>query len=659
MSKVRSTYHIKIDGNGFNLRGAPSSPVYRKEQAPSLVNQLGVGDLNYNSLNGSGWSYWSQIDWSGGFQQVKFKDNATYKNSIAIDPLSTFGEIKLQHPFTSGASLSGHAVASRSVHKNELLIGSKLSAGAQVFGLSATNTVSVISAYTANISAVNDMSRFKDDTLVGLSRISGSIDTLAKYDGATLSGIRSANPIVRSVKGIGIRAYTGERVSSLSGDVLYHTTDLSTYTSAYQAGKNRDITHIFDLLGSPYMLVREGNKVELNRYDEFSELTYPIYEWTNLTDYGVTKYFHLIVITGKSNGKNVAFGFNGARLYQIFTDQLEEAGYDLRFPFEYEGNLQTRGMSWDGQFWFPGLEGEHGGNKFTPFADFANRAYGFATSASNTILGFYDTTKFATSGKLTSSEFGHNIGGVDKLVNSVEINVDALQDNESVEYKYSTDKGSTFTSLGVLSKTSDGAIKNKKLYFPSGFTSKLWNYQLKISGGGTTTPTVKDITHEYRSAPDLKKRWRMSLDAGDAIQLLNKQSEEREGYDIMASLWLKKEQKKTVPFQDVNSFDVNFVSAMTSAATSASVNSNRLMSRQGRMRVKVSGVVEEMIYTSADGNKIRGITRAQKSTKARAYTTAHSVDNHYDVYITQLEERVNNTDQNKTESVAQITLLEI
>ena len=87
------------------LRGTPGAPQYVKDRAPSVVNQLGVGDLDYNSLNGSGWSYFTQTDWSGGFQRLKFKDDASFKDGQAIDVIGKYGEVRLQHGWTSAASI--------------------------------------------------------------------------------------------------------------------------------------------------------------------------------------------------------------------------------------------------------------------------------------------------------------------------------------------------------------------------------------------------------------------------------------------------------------------------------------------------------------------------------------------------------------------------
>ena len=658
---VRSKYHIAINGKGFMLRGAPTAPRYLKERAPSLVNQLGIGDLNYNSLNGSGWSFWTQTDWSGGFQRIKFKDDGSFKDGQAIDAVKKYGEVSLQYGWTSAARISGsyNFQLGRAVHDSDLLVGVAKTGAAKVIKITPAHSVSTLSAY-AGISAVRSMTRFNNNTIIGLSRTSGTLKTMAKYNGTAISGFRSANPTVRSVHGIGIRLYSGETVASLSGDVLYYSTDLSTFTSAYQAGKNRNLTHITDVAGSPYFIVREGNKVDLFRWDEFAERAYPIYTWSNLSGYGVRKYLSMIVITGTSNGKSVAFAFNGARLWQIFDDQLRDTSYNFQNPFEFEGNLHVKGAMWDGQFWFPGLYGKLDASRtYTPVLDFNNRPYGYAASGTYLYIGNQTSAKYAVSGHIISSEFGSNIGGVDKLVNSVDINMDALATGQTVEVLRSVDGGSTFSSVGKASFTQDGAVKKKTLFFPSGFVTKLWNAKTVLVGPGTSTPNVKDVTFQYRPSPDLRKRWSLALDAGDNIKLLNQQDEQRDGKALMQSLWLEMEAKRSIVFEDVDSFETNIISAMSSGATSARVASTRLMAPQGRIRVRKSGQVEEMTYTSADGGSIKGITRAQKGTLARAYTSADKIDNYYNVLVTDFKEQVNDTDQNTTESIAQVILLEV
>ena len=539
------------------------------------------------------------------------------------------------------------------------MFGTIKAGAAKIFRLSAANTLSTLSA-VAGISAVNSMDRFNNNTIIGMTRTSGTLKTLSKYNGSVISGFRSANPIVRAIHTNGIRLYTGERVASLSGDVLYYSTDLSTFTSAYQAGKNINIQKIGDVAGSPYFFTVEQKRVEMFRWDEFAERAYSIYAWENLTNFGVKNYLSYMIITGTSNNKSVAYSFNGARLTEIFNDQLLDTAYDFSKPFEFEGNLQLKGATWDSQFWFPGIYGKFNANNvYTPFENFTNRAYGYFTSGSHTRIGYRDTTKYAISGHIISSEFGSNIGGVDKLVNSVDINSYALASGQTLEVFRSIDAGASFTSIGKASYLQDGPATKKSLYFPSGFVTKLWNYKVALVGPGTSSPILKDVTFQYRPAPDLKKRWSLSLDAGDSIKLLNQQTEQRDGKALMQDLWLQMETKKTVVYEDVDAFEVNIVAGMTSGATSARVNNTRLMPPRGRMRVRSGNQNEEMTYTSADGGSVKGILRAQKGTLARAYTSANKIDNFYNVYVTDVKEQINDTDQKTTESIAQVVLLEV
>ena len=656
---VRQRYHVAINNKGFMLRGTPKFPQYVKEQAPSLVNQLGVGDLSYNQLNGSGWSYWTQTDWSGGFQRLKWKDDASFKDGQAVEPIAKYGQLTLQHGFTSAISISGsHSYGTHNVHDGNLILGTIKAGAAKIFKLTSAHTLSTLSAY-AGISAVNSMSRFRNDTLIGLTRTSGTLKTLARYNGSAVSAIRSTNPIVRSVKGVGLRAYISEYEAATSGDRISYSTTLSAWTSAYFAGKNRKIPIVEELNGIPYFFIQDGYKVEFHRWDEYSERSYHIYTWENLTSFGVAHYLSSIIITGNSNGKRVAFSFNGAQLKQIFEDQLLDTSYDFSKPFVFKENLHTKGAQYDGQYWFPGIYGKFATVQYTPFANFGNRAYAYAPTGTTLKLGYYDTSKYSVSGHIISSEFGSNVGALDKLVNSVNVNTNALATGQTIELYRSTDGGSSFTSIGRAQYSVDGAITKKVMYMPSGFITKLWNWKAQLVGPGTSTPTLLDVTFEYRPIPDLKKRWSLSLDAGNEVQLLNRQNEQRDGKTLVSELWLEKEAKRTVIFEDVDSFNASLVSAMSSTATSACVNSNRLMPRRGRIRCLVSGAVEEMTYTSADGSKVKGISRGQKGTLARAYTSAHSLDNFYTVVVTDVREQINNTDQNTTESVAQVTLLEI
>lgn len=666
-SGIRTRYNVALNGRGFMLRGSPQNPAYSKTEVAINLSNADANDPSFNPLNGADWLYWAQTDWSGGFQQLKWKDNASFRDGQSVNLLDPYGNVKMQNLNVSVAQISGsHKFGAYAVHGNDLLVGTIKAGAAKVSKVTSADAVSTLSGM-AGISAVNSMHRFTNVTLIGMTRTSGTAKTLAKYNGSVVSGFRNANPIVRAVRGVGIRAYTSEFVSSLSGDVLYYSTDLSTFTSAYQAGKGNKMPQIQDLNGTPYLFVQDFNKVKMYRFDEYQSKVFPIYEFSDLTSWGVTNYQSMLVITGTSNGKRIAYAFNGARIWQIFVDQLLDTTYDFSKPFVFDNQLHVKGAFWDGQAWFPGLTSPVnavvGSTKVgVPFANFAGQAYSYYDDTTVMWLSKLSTTKYPNSGFVIGSDFGSAIGYVDKLVNAVTINCKPLSASETIEYFRSTDGGATFTSVGKLANATDGAISSKTLYFPSGFITKKWLYKIQMAVPGGTilhTPTLLDVVHQYRPVPDLKSRWSLAIQADDGVKLLNDQKEQRKGNELVSELWFEKQKKQTMIFEDINAVSAKFISAMTSANTSAAVASTDHFPRRGRIRVVVSGVAEEMTYTSADGKKVYGITRGQKGTKARAYTTSHVMDNNYTVVVTDMRQSLLTTDEDKTESVAYITLLEV
>lgn len=663
-SGTRTRYNVALDGRGFILRGSPQNPAYSKSESGVDLTKVRPDDPEYNPLNGADWSYWAQTDWSGGFQQLKWKDNATFRDGRAVDVLRHYGDATIQHAFNGVVTITGgFSFGAYGLRQTDMLFGVHKTGLSRIWRTSAAfDIVSPLSSI-AGISGVNSMSPFKSALLIGLSRTSGTLKTLMAYDrfggNLVLSGIRNANPIVRSVKGIGIRAYTGEKVASLSGDVLYYSTDLATFTSAYQTGKGDKIKKIEDLNGTPYFFVEKGNVVEMYRFDEYQSKALLIYTFSDLTSWGTTNYLTSIIIGGTSNGKRVAFAFNGARLQQIFTDQLEDTSFDFSRPLVYEDNLHFKGAAWDGSAWVPGLYHAFGAFQATPFANRTGSVYAYATSGTRMEISKL-SSNFRASGYVIGSDFGHDIGQVDKLVNSVTVNCAPLSGGHTIEIFRSSDEGRNFASVGKLSYARDGAISSKVLYYPSGFVAKKYTYKATMATvSAATTPVLKDVIHQYRTIPDTKMRWGIAAQALETVQLLNGQREQRDGIDIASELWMMKQRKKPVVFEDLVSFSGKFISAMSKTATSARVNTTKNMPRRGRLRVVSAGVAEEMTYLTADGKRILGITRGVKGTNARNYTSANRIDNHYTVLVTDIRESVVTTDEEKTEAYVTLSLLEV
>ena len=92
MAVKRSCYNVALDSQGFVIKGLPNTPARLQRQMAIYGNRYASGDRSYADF--SHYWFWSQTDWSGGFQQEKWKDEAKFKSSSNVDVLTKYGEVK-------------------------------------------------------------------------------------------------------------------------------------------------------------------------------------------------------------------------------------------------------------------------------------------------------------------------------------------------------------------------------------------------------------------------------------------------------------------------------------------------------------------------------------------------------------------------------------
>ncbi len=250
------------------------------------------------------------------------------------------------------------------------------------------------------------------------------------------------------------------------------------------------------------------------------------------------------------------------------------------------------------------------------------------------------------------------VSSIDKLFASLTLMFDALETGESIRIDYSKDDMTNWVTIGTLTPSSEGTNTKRTFMIPS---SVLWNklwFMVYLNGPGTTTPEMRDLVLAYKPMPDYKNRWTMRLNFSESVGLLNGQFEQKKAEDLTSDLWKEKLTKQQVLFEDVDYIECTLQTAMTSAQVSASVDYAGKLPLKGRIRAVSGGVAEEMTYTSAQVKKILGITRAVRGTRARAYLSGQVLKNDYDVYIENISTELNFTDENKNESIAQVTLIE-
>ena len=175
---------------------------------------------------------------------------------------------------------------------------------------------------------------------------------------------------------------------------------------------------------------------------------------------------------------------------------------------------------------------------------------------------------------------------------------------------------------------------------------------------GNSSPSVLDFIMSYKPMPDYKNKWEMNLNFSDGVKLLNQQNDDRTGEDLVSQLWNEKLTKEIIKFKDVDYIECEIKTAMTAAQTSALIESEKYLPKQGRIRAVSGSVSEEMYYTSAKNDKILGITRGARGTRARAYLSGQTLDNGYDVYVEDVANSISFVDEEKTEIVAKVLLIE-
>jgi len=249
------------------------------------------------------------------------------------------------------------------------------------------------------------------------------------------------------------------------------------------------------------------------------------------------------------------------------------------------------------------------------------------------------------------------ISSIDKLLHSITIIFDKMATGQSIKLEYSIDGRATWVTVGTRTYSATDSATVKEWRIPgSVIFNKIW-WRISLDGSATT-PKVRDFIMAYKPMPDYKNRWNMRLNFSDNFRLLNGQNEQRTGSDLLGELWNQKVAKQKVLFEDIDYVECSLISGMTATATSALVNNTSRLPRQGRIRAVSGSVAEEMTYTSATPNKILGIGRGKRGTAARAYLTAQVLKNDYDVYIEDIKSEIGFIDEKKTESVAQVMLIE-
>jgi hypothetical protein len=702
---TKAKFHLALDGVGLILQGAPASPAYRMNNAPVYGTRFASGDRDYSDL--SQWWYLTQTDWSGGFKNTPpFVDDAKFYYSSNIDARTKPGTIRLEREmelvfdndannneimglFTSVQSGTGRthfidnsqsrnitgtvAWDSNSNPSMELGRGDYLWS----FGDTVQNSSTAVpypfvrSNKTSDINGIID-GDIDNDGAIGIE-VGGTLYVLAKTTVNKISVVKTAlqNPA------------SGADWTLVSETSYGNSLGAKLAGAAYLDGQI-----IYLVVGEP----RSG----LYSLDIATGIVLEIYQFDGTTQLGsyykggryVQPFQNGVLITVCKSGTDDEDGdiwkYDGTTLTKIWSSDEAKVAFSTR-----EGKPWLRGgatIYGDNAFWGNLVyDGEHFFNFIKSINDTPSQvAIPVGTDGEylylvdNVVTGsdpqsqLYRYNKSGTIYKdgANNSAFlifsqHDKLQSIDKLLNAINIGFEEFASGQSISIYYSLDPipdpnitTGAWTLLGTASHTLDGATRVAKTFpFPAGIIAKKIWFRVELTGGGSNTPALTDLTLEYLPLPDYKKQWTLNVNCADDLKLLDGTLTEivaRELKSRLERMWWTKSQ---LDFQDLDYATTTVNDASFDATeTTVTVVSTYDFPEQGRIRVDD----EEILYTGKTPTTFTGCTRGARGTRAATHANSSVVNNAYRVIITDIEMKAPILLEDKnTEYVVGISLREV
>lgn len=688
---VREKYNVAINSKGYMLRGAPNNPAYRRDEVPTAVSRLALSDLQYSDFSGSGTFFTAQTDWSAGIKSDKvWKDDAKFYYSTNIDAYSEPGAFKLLKQLASNNAFSEDLLCGTYAEVNSvsnLYVGTGESSDSRpkIYKFASGSWSEIAgTAYGTSQNAMSQVLGHKNK-LYGLSIGVGYGTIIQNWNGSSWSDLTAAvsavvdgGQISRTPCGCELAGTLYIACDDYANDKTFIVSTAdggSTWVKELYLQTNATITDMIGYAGKIYYLTVNGVISELRVFNpaDNSDTSVQIFYNSSTPSYGMGGRL-LFILRGKliiTIPGNEIYDFDGSTLKRIFVKDAAKnlIGREADFSLAYGGVLSENRIFWanlvyDGEafFNFKKDSADLTSTFYVPLMiNNSSAMYGYSDGTKNTLLAD-DTNYKGTLAKnfLVFSEMSPVVS-IDKLLSNITIVFDALAANESIAAEYSINGMTSWTALTTMTSTTEGSNTSRTFSISNPSSSILYKklfVRVKLASTTTTTPVVRDVIVGYKPIPDYKNRWQLRLEMSNGVKLLNNQNEQRTGSDLLGGIWNEKATKQLVNFEDIDYVECALAANMAADAVSASVTHTRGFPSHGRIRAVSGGVAEEMIYTSAESNKILGISRGQRGTTARAYSSSQVLKNDYSVYIERMQSEINFTDETKTEHIATVVLLE-
>jgi hypothetical protein len=683
---IKSKFHVAFDGQGLLLQGAPDRLAYQQGQAAVYGTRFASGDRSYNDL--SQWWYFVQTSWAAGFKDsTSWDDDAKYYYSTNIDAWSENGAIKLARIPVLVNDFSEEVICGGEFSVNgttSQYIGTGDDAGSE------PRVYKLISGVWTHISATpmpttqNVVSQLSARLgILWMSTVGvGDTYVVGTYTGATATTVWADQGILIGGAGLTGGALTHDPASSRChveyAGVMYVFVD-NTFNNQYALVSTTTAnptteaawTKIFERLningrpvacavynGKLYYLVNFLSHADLRVYDiaAATDTSVQIFKNTGITNWGVGDKL-LTVLNGKliiTIPTKEIWQIDGSTLTRIFVRDTYKANNLLAesYPYLGYGAVITDNKAWWGNLMYDGtyffntfkeLSDSSASSVYPMFIDADGLIY-HSDSVDTSKLYSYTLTGASYKGTadknfLVFSNFDL-ISGVDKLAYSVTILFKPLISGQSIIVEYflgEITSSTSWTVLGTASFAIDaGVVSDKTFFFPVGTTfKKIW-FRVKMTAGGSDTPTMNDIIMEYLPVPTFKKNWTINVNCADDVRRLDGALVSDTGRELKGKLERSWWTKSVLDFQDLDYATTLINGALNATATTVTVDDTADFPEQGRLRIDD----EEITYTGKTPTTFTGCTRGARSTRAVTHSDNAVINNAYKVILTDFSSRI-------------------
>lgn len=666
---IKGKYHLGLNGQGLILQGAPDRLAYEMKQAPIYGNRFAQGDRSYGDF--SFWWFWTQTDWSGGLKEdPNWADDAKFVSSKNLDGFSIGGQLKiLDKPTIQTTDLSvNSANLNRIIYGtiddgtnsiSRFFLGNRASTvdasnGCKLWQSSDGDTWTLINEFL-NVTAINDLfTSIQTLFIMMTSELYVCNDATTPFVTVTerttefnTSGL-AANFFNCGCDVNGVAYVVGATLAQTT--IKTSTDDGATFTERILLPIGVKVFNSVSFNGKFYYLAKYGNITGLYYHNAITDAAGTlVYEFSGLTPTSNASGFgtnSAMVIVGGA----LHLQFSDGSIWSCTTGNVVTREYENRNSIlptvggrlinhkevDYGKNVVIKRNAGVTSI-YNNRRNIADNNHLIPSASdgstilYINEA---GDAADNNVYRNTGSSYFA-SGNFVTSEYAE-ISAIDKLYYDVTCNFAALASGESIEVEYSTNGGSSYTSIGTASFSADGAITNKNFLFGDNIVSKTLVLRITLAGGGTTTPTLKDFSTRFIPIVSTKKLWNLNVNCGDEVKRLDGglvTTVGRELKNILEGAWWT---KSILDFQDLDYATTLLNGALNSSATTITVDDTYDFPEQGRIRIEN----EEITYTGKTPTTFTGCTRGARETKATSHSDNTVVNNAYKVIITDLQYRV-------------------